>query len=273
LGTVKQRFPGVSLHGFTATATPQVRADIVASLNLDSAAVLTGDFHRPNLIYHVQQREAGLNQVCSVMERFRGQAGIMYAITRTRVERISHLLNQYGFRTRAYHAGMSTRTGRRNQDALINDQLDAIVATVAFGMGIDKSNVRYVIHAELPRSLESYQQETGRAGRDGLEAECWLFYSAGDYLTWRKIIEMPEESARARVAFASAGDGLQHVAGVPAPRAGRAFRPAIDRDANRATCVWGIWRSPKIPWCWLKKSSPAWPAAARGSAPITSPKC
>ncbi len=188
LGMLKQRFPGVSLHGFTATATGPVRGDIVASLNMDDPAVLIGNFHRPNLIYHVQQRLPGLNQICSVMERFRGQAGIVYAITRDRVEKVSTLLNQLGFRTRPYHAGMTDADRERNQQALIDDQLDAIVATVAFGMGIDKSNVRYIIHAELPRSLEGYQQETGRAGRDGLEAECWLFYSTGDYLTWQRIV-------------------------------------------------------------------------------------
>jgi ATP-dependent DNA helicase RecQ len=123
------------------------------------------------------------------MERHREKAGIIYAIARTKVEELSDTLNRLGFRTLPYHAGLTNLQRQRHQEALIHDEIDAIVATVAFGMGIDKLNVRYVIHAEMPRSLESYVQESGRAGRDAMPAECWLFHAAGDYQTWLRMIE------------------------------------------------------------------------------------
>ncbi len=198
LHTIREKIPGVPLHAFTATATPQVRADVIAQLRLNDPEVLVGNSHRPNLVYHVKRRESGLNQICSVIDRFRSEAGIIYAISRVKVERISDALNQLGYKTRPYHAGLSDQQRADNQNALVNDEIEAIVATVAFGMGIDKSNVRYVIHAEMPKSVEAYQQESGRAGRDGLESECWLFHSPGDDMTWQRIIENSPQEHRDR---------------------------------------------------------------------------
>ncbi len=189
LGRLRELLPGVPVQAFTATATPQVRDDIVGQLGLVEPLVLVGDFFRRNLVYNVERRGKGLNQICGVLDRHREQSGIIYAISRAKVEQISATLNQLGYLSAAYHAGMSDGERERTQNAFVNDEIETIVATVAFGMGIDKSDVRYVIHAEMPRSIEAYQQESGRAGRDGLEAECWLFHSLGDKLTWERILE------------------------------------------------------------------------------------
>jgi ATP-dependent DNA helicase RecQ len=187
LRRLKETFPNVALHAYTATATPHVRDDIVRELSLQSPEVLVGSFDRPNLVYRVQRRTDLINQIRQVVDRHPQDSGIIYCIRRADVEEITAMLIKLGYQAVPYHAGMSDEDRLRNQDAFINDRAQIIVATVAFGMGIDKSDVRYVIHAGAPKSLESYQQESGRAGRDGLEAECWLLYSAADFQTWRRL--------------------------------------------------------------------------------------
>jgi ATP-dependent DNA helicase RecQ len=197
LQCLRERFPETAIHAYTATATEQVRDDIAEQLGLRDTQVLVGDFRRPNLSYHVARREGGLNQVCSVLDRFRGHSGIVYCIKRADVEKTSALLNELGYKALPYHAGMSDDDRTRNQDAFLTEKVDTIVATIAFGMGIDKSNVRYVVHAGMPKSLEHYQQESGRAGRDGQPAECWLFYSAADLMAWKWILQELHDGPRA----------------------------------------------------------------------------
>ena len=194
LAQLKERFPGVSLHAYTATATERVRRDIIAQLGLTEPEVLIGRFDRPNLIYRIFPRLNLREQILEVLDRHRREAVIIYCITRDETERLATFLKSEGFRAGHYHAGMPNEERRAAQEAFTNEDLDVIVATVAFGMGIDRSDVRCVIHAGMPQSVEHYQQETGRAGRDGLEAECILFYSPADTLRWQSLIEKRSEA-------------------------------------------------------------------------------
>ena len=187
LQQLRSRFPGIGVHAFTATATENVRHDISEQLGLRDPEWLIGSFDRPNLIYRVLRKGDVLKQVRSVVDAHPQESGIIYCISRREVDELAESLKQAGYKTRPYHAGLSDADRNRHQDEFLNDKTHIIVATVAFGMGIDKSNVRYVIHTGAPKSLEHYQQETGRAGRDGLEAECWLLWSTANFMTWRKM--------------------------------------------------------------------------------------
>jgi ATP-dependent DNA helicase RecQ len=194
LSDLRGTFPEASLHAFTATATKQVRDDIVGSLKLRHAAVLVGDFDRPNLAYRVIRREDVYGQVVEVLKRHNtskpgGDAGIIYCIRRRDVDDMVQHLKSVGIAAMPYHAGMTPPARKKTQDAFRAERCDLVVATVAFGMGIDRSNVRFVLHTGMPKSIEHYQQETGRAGRDGLEAECVLFYSGADGMLWRNLLD------------------------------------------------------------------------------------
>jgi ATP-dependent DNA helicase RecQ len=196
LGVLKEAFPGTAIHAYTATATEQVRNDIAQQLHLEKPEFIVGSFDRPNLNYKVERRADVMRQIKTVLERHREESGIVYCIRRTDVDETCHALTELGYRAAPYHAGLDDEARRRNQDAFAEEKVNTVVATIAFGMGIDKSNVRYVIHAGMPKSLEHYQQESGRAGRDGLEAECLLIYSGGDYGVWNSIMRDMEPDAK-----------------------------------------------------------------------------
>lgn len=213
LGRLKEEFPGLAVHAYTATATELVRTDIARQLQLDDPQILVGAFDRPNLVFKVARRAYLLAQVCGVLERHKNESGIVYCIRRRDVDQMCEELTQAGFSVAPYHAGMTDDDRKRSQDAFIREEVNTIVATVAFGMGIDKSNVRYVIHAGMPKSLEHYQQETGRAGRDGLEAECLLFYSSGDFGLWQKILQEMEPEPR-EAALTKLGQMYDYCAGI-----------------------------------------------------------
>ncbi len=198
IGALRSRYPGVSLHAFTATATSRVRRDIASQLELRDEVELVGSFDRPNLVYRVLPRATLKKQLQEILGRHRGNAGIIYCTSRKDVDALAEWLSSTGLRALPYHAGLDDSERHRNQDAFINEDADVMVATVAFGMGIDRSNVRFVIHAGAPQSLEHYQQESGRAGRDGLEAECVLVYSGADFLKWRVMLERSGELTDAR---------------------------------------------------------------------------
>ena len=189
LARLRQLLPGISIHGYTATATARVRRDIATQLGLQDPLELVGSFDRPNLVYRVLPRAVLKRQLLDVLSRHKQEAGIIYCTSRREVDALAAWLTAEGIPALPYHAGLGEAERSRNQDAFLSERVDVIVATVAFGMGIDRSNVRFVIHAGSPRSIEHYQQESGRAGRDGLEAECLLIYSTADFMKWRVMLE------------------------------------------------------------------------------------
>jgi len=206
---LKERFPGASVHAYTATATKRVQLDIAGQLGISDPEYLIGSFDRPNLFYRLVRRSDRLQQILEVVKRHDRDSGIVYCIRRADVEELASSLNALGIRALPYHAGLSDIERQQNQEAFIQERTDVIVATVAFGMGIDKSNVRYVVHAGMPKSLESYQQESGRAGRDGLEAECIMLYSSSDLALWKKMLaELPESALGSAMASLSALDAF-----------------------------------------------------------------
>jgi ATP-dependent DNA helicase RecQ len=204
LAMLRERFPTASFHAFTATATPRVRKDIAAQLHLRDPEVLVGTFDRPNLVYRVVPRTDRIGQTLEILGRHRGEASIVYCLSRRETEDLASRLAAEGILARPYHAGLNTGQRHATQEAFARETIDVVVATVAFGMGIDRSNVRLVLHTSLPKSLEAYQQETGRAGRDGLAAECVLLYSSADVFSWESLVRKtidesdlePDEAAR-----------------------------------------------------------------------------
>jgi ATP-dependent DNA helicase RecQ len=218
LAELRSRFQDASLHAYTATATPRVRSDVVEQLRLKNPAVLVGSFDRPNLVYRVAAKEDITTQVAAVLRRHSTEAAIVYCITRKETEQMARYLVSVGIRAAPYHAGMQAEDRRYTQDRFAAGEIDVVVATVAFGMGIDRSDIRCVVHSALPKSIEHYQQETGRAGRDGLPAECVLFYSAADLMRWQQLLQWSAEQAKAAPEAVESGkqllDGIRRFATV-----------------------------------------------------------
>lgn len=189
LGHLKNQFPSVPIAAFTATADKPTQHDILTQLNIPSAEVHLTSFDRPNLYLEVRPGIDRIQQILKFLKNHSNQSGIIYCLSRKSTQEVAEKLNKSGYKAKAYHAGLSAEERSKIQDGFLNDETPIIVATIAFGMGIDKSNVRWVIHYNLPKNIEGYYQEIGRSGRDGLPAQTLLFYSFADVVLLRKFIK------------------------------------------------------------------------------------
>jgi ATP-dependent DNA helicase RecQ len=199
LGELRQHFPEVPLIALTATADPQTREDVLKVLGLHRAHQYATSFDRPNIRYLVLEKHRPQSQLRRFLARRKDESGIVYALSRRRVEEVAGYLREQGYSAAAYHAGLNRETRKEVQEQFIRDELLIVVATVAFGMGIDKPNVRFVVHYDLPRHLEGYYQETGRAGRDGLPSEALLLFGLQDVATARGQLESKVNEQQRRI--------------------------------------------------------------------------
>ena len=184
LGEIDDQLPLIAL---TATATPKVQIDIKKNLKIEDAVIFKSSFNRPNLYYEIRPKKQVKKQLIKFIKENKGKSGIVYCLSRKKVEEIAQLLNVNDIKAAPYHAGLDPQVREKNQDDFLNEEIEVIVATIAFGMGIDKPDVRFVIHYDAPKSLEGYYQETGRSGRDGLEGNCIMFYNYNDLLKIEKF--------------------------------------------------------------------------------------
>jgi ATP-dependent DNA helicase RecQ len=201
LATLKDKFPLVPIIALTATADKLTRKDIVDKLALKDPAVFVSSFNRPNIRYTVEPKRNAFDRLVEFLNNRKDDAGIIYCLSRSSTEKLSEDLRNLGFKALAYHAGMDSQQRAMHQEKFVKDEVQIMVATIAFGMGINKSNVRYVVHMDLPKNIEGYYQETGRAGRDGLDSEALLFFSYGDVSKLKHFAKIDGNEGQTQIAF------------------------------------------------------------------------
>lgn len=199
LGHLREQFPRIPMVALTATADPQTRRDIIHRLRLKESKVHVTGFDRPNIRYSALEKSKPFDQLKAFLSRVDGSRGIVYALSRKRVEEVADKLQLAGFRAHPYHAGLPAARRQEAHEKFMRDEIDVVVATVAFGMGIDKPDVRFVVHYDLPKNIEGYYQETGRAGRDGLPAEALLLFGAQDMVMARRLVENSQNEEQKRI--------------------------------------------------------------------------
>ena len=239
ISSLREEFPRTVCLALTATATARVREDIVKSLNMENPAVLVASFNRPNLFLEVKRKDNPALQIAAFLSEHKGESGIVYCFSRRQTDSLCAKLQSLGFKALNYHAGLSDEERRKNQNLFIKDKADVMVATLAFGMGINKPDVRFVIHCDMPKSIEQYYQEIGRAGRDGLPAQALLLYSSNDIKKIRFFFEEsadPEQAEKLLQGMISFSESRECRRKTLLSYFGENYEKADDREAKDCCC-------------------------------------